>query len=92
MPAYLLDIVSNPDNEGEAFSVEKDVKNQNKQTIKIRSEVGAEIAHRIDEPQHHSVRKEMERGRLLYHVAFDGGKAYLDVDSLKTLLDIRGEF
>jgi len=29
-------------------------------------------------PEHHSVMKELERGRLLFYVTFEGGKGYLD--------------
>ncbi|MDR1896412.1 MAG: AccI family restriction endonuclease [Prevotellaceae bacterium] len=35
-----------------------------------------------------SVRKEMDRGRLLFYVTFKGGTAYLDIDNLKTMLKI----
>jgi len=42
------------------FSVEKDSKNQNKTTIKIRSKSGIQIAYKVEEPKHKSVRKEME--------------------------------
>ena len=30
----------------------------------------------------------MGRGRLLFYVTFDGGTAYLDINSLKQLLNI----
>lgn len=84
----ILSIISDSDNEGTLFSVEKDAKNQNKTTIKIRSSVGTEIASKVDEPNHHSKRKEMDRGRLLFYVAFDSGHAYLDVEGVKSLLKI----
>lgn len=90
--AEILKIISNPNNEGSIFSVESDTKNQNKTTIKIKSSEGIEIATKIDEPSHRSVRKEIDRGRLLYYVAFDGGTAYLDIDNLKHLLNINGQF
>jgi type II restriction enzyme len=85
----ILQIVSNPDNDGLIFSVEADAKNQNKTTIKINSNSGIEIACKIDEPNHKSVRKEMDRGRLLFYVTFEGGTAYLDIDNLKTILEIK---
>lgn len=88
----ILSIISNSDNEGVLFSIESDTKNQNKTTIKIKSNSGIEIASRVDEPSHKSVRKELDRGRLLFYVTFDGGTAYLDVDNLKGLLGIQGEF
>lgn len=88
----ILTLISNPDREGEDFSVESDAKNQNKTTIKIRSRIGAEVASKVDEPAHRSLRKEMARGRLLFYVAFSGGMAYLDVDNIKTLLGVNGTF
>lgn len=88
----ILEIISNPENEGAIFSVESDTKNQNKTTIKIKSKTGTEIAYRVDEPEHRSVRKEMGRGRLLFYVSFNGGTAYLDIDNLKNLLNIKDPF
>lgn len=88
----ILKIISNSDNEGIVFSVESDAKNQNKTTIKIKSKTGVEIASKVDEPSHKSVRKEMDRGRLLFYVTFQGGTAYLDVENLKQILNINGEF
>lgn len=87
----ILRIVSDSDKEGSTFSVESDTKNQNKTTIKIRSKAGIEIASKVDEPQHESVRKEMERGRLLFYVTFKGGSAYLDIANLKKVLNIEDE-
>jgi type II restriction enzyme len=84
----ILQIISNSDNDGVIFSVESDTKNQNKTTIKISSKSGVEIASKIDEPLHKSVRKEMDRGRLLFYVTFKGGTAYLDIDNLKTILGV----
>lgn len=87
----MLNIISDSNNEGVLFSIEQDVKNQNKTTIKIRSDAGCEIAHKVDEPSHNSVRKEMSRGRLLFYVSFQGGSAYLNLDNLKLILNIRDE-
>ncbi|GHT19824.1 hypothetical protein AGMMS4957_04970 [Bacteroidia bacterium] len=88
----ILQIISNPDNDGVIFSVESDTKNQNKTTIKINSKSGIEIASKVDEPLHKSVRKEMDRGRLLFYVTFNGGTAYLDIENLKTILKIPNDF
>lgn len=85
----ILQIISDPDNEGVVFSVETDTKNQNKTTIKINSKSGALVASKVDEPLHESVRKEMDRGRLLFYVSFKGGTAYLDIQNLKTILEIK---
>jgi type II restriction enzyme len=89
----ILQIIADTDNDGVIYSVETDTKNQNKTAIKINSKIGAPIASRVDEPLHQSVRKEMERGRLLFYVTFQGGAAYLDIDNLKTVLGIKdGDF
>lgn len=88
----ILQIISNPDNDGLIFSVESDTKNQNKTTIKINSKSGTEIAYKVDEPCHTSVRKEMDRGRLLFYVTFKGGTAYLDIDKLTNILGIESDF
>lgn len=88
----ILTIISDSDNEGLIFSVESDTKNQNKTTIKIKSTSGTVIASRVDEPQHQSRRKEMDRGRLLFYVTFNGGTAHLDIDNLKNTLGIEGIF
>ena len=84
----ILTFISNSDNEGIIFSVEKDNKNQNKTTIKINSKSGKLIADKVEEPQHISIRKEMARGRLLFYVKFEGGKVCLDVNNLIQLLGI----
>ncbi len=84
----ILKLISNSDNEGSIFSVEQDTKNQNKTTIKINSKKGIQIAYKIVEPEHKSVRKEMDRGRLLFYVTFKGGTAYLDIKNLQTILGI----
>lgn len=84
----ILTTISNSDNDGVIFSVEKDVQNQNKTTIKINSKTGYPIASKVDEPTHESIRKEMDRGRLLFYVTFKGGTAYLDLDNLRTILGI----
>ena len=74
----ILAFSSDPRNEGAIFSVERDVKNQRKTTIKINIQAGKEILGRIDMPEHRSAQKELERGRLLFYVAFRGGRGYLD--------------
>jgi type II restriction enzyme len=87
----ILTIISDSDQEGRLFSVEKDIKNQNKTTIKIDPKAGILIAMKVDEPNHQSVRKEMNRGRLLFYVKFEGGTAYLDVQNLCNILSITEE-
>lgn len=76
----ILEISSDPSKEGVVFSVEEDIKNQGKTTIKINVQVGKEVIGKIDMPEHRSALKELDRGRLLFFVQFVGGKGYLDHD------------
>ncbi|MCB0535515.1 MAG: AccI family restriction endonuclease [Saprospiraceae bacterium] len=62
----ILELVSNDENEEKFFSIEQDVKNQQKTTIKVNIQVGKEILGRIDMPNHKSSIKELDRGRLLF--------------------------
>lgn len=82
---HILELVSNPELEDKEYFIEKDTKNQNKTTIKIPSQNGICLAGAVKEPCHHSVRKELNRGRLLFYVKFDGGEAYLDKENFDTL-------
>jgi type II restriction enzyme len=84
----ILQVISDSNNEGVIFSIESDNKNQNKTTYKIKTNEGIEIASKVDEPDHKSVRKEMNRGRLLFYVTFKGGKAYLDIENFSRILGI----
>jgi len=74
----ILALISDSAREGDVFSIEKDVKNQGKTTIKVNVQVGKELLGRIDMPDHRSAMKELERGRLLFYVTFSGGRGYLD--------------
>jgi type II restriction enzyme len=87
----ILTIISDSDNEGIKFFVEGDVKNQNKVTVKINSKEGVEIADKIEMPEHKSAMKELDRGRLLFYVTFEGGVACLDVNNLLEILNINTE-
>lgn len=84
---HILELISNPDLEDDKYFIEQDTKNQNKTTIKIPSQDGVCLAQAVTEPNHHSVRKELNKGRLLFYVKFDGGEAYLDKESFDTLFD-----
>lgn len=84
----ILEIISDSNNEGVNFRVEKNKKNQDKPTIHIYSSSSEIIASKVDEPTHESIRKEMDRGRLLFYVTFKGGTAYLDLDYLRNILGI----
>lgn len=84
----ILSLLTEPEKEGEHYEISKDIKNQNKTTIKINTRNTSQVAYKILEPEHKSVRREMGRGRLLFYVSFEKGTAYLDIDSLKNLLNI----
>jgi type II restriction enzyme len=84
----ILKLIADSDKEGIDYFIESDTKNQNKTTIKINSKLGQEVACRIDMPEHKSKMKELARGRLLFYIIFNGGKAYLDIDNLLKLLNI----
>lgn len=85
----ILELVSNPDLEEDKFYIEKDTKNQNKTTIKIPSQNCTCLAEVVTEPNHHSVRKELNKGRLLFYVKFDGGNACLDANNFESLFGIK---
>lgn len=84
---HILELVSNPDLEDDKYFIEQDTKNQNKTTIKIPSQDGVCLAQAVTEPDHHSVRKELNKGRLLFYVKFDGGEAFLDKQNFDSLFD-----
>jgi len=84
----ILSLITETEKEGEYYDISKDIKNQNKTTIKINTRKTEQIAYKIEEPEHNSVRREMGRGRLLFYVTFEKGTAYLDIEKLKSLLNI----
>ncbi len=84
----ILTLITETEKEGEYYEISKDIKNQNKTTIKINTRKAHQIAYKIDEPKHRSVRREMGRGRLLFYVTFDEGTACLDIENVKSLLNI----
>lgn len=82
----ILELISDPNLEGEKYFIEADEKNQNKTTIKIPSQNGICLAQKVDEPKHSSVRKELNKGRLLFYVKFEGGEAFLNKQNFDSLL------
>ncbi|HPO62068.1 MAG TPA: AccI family restriction endonuclease [Candidatus Kapabacteria bacterium] len=84
----ILSLITETDKEGEYYEISKDIKNQNKTTIKINTRKTFQVAYRVEEPEHSSVRREMGRGRLLFYVTFNGGIAYLDIENLQLLLEL----
>jgi type II restriction enzyme len=85
----ILEILGNSKNEGNIFFVEADTKNQNKTTTKISIKQGVELAHKVVMPEHKSKMRELARGRLLFHVTFNGGEALLNMDNFKSILGIQ---
>lgn len=84
----ILELIFNPDLEDDKYFIEQDTKNQNKTTIKIPSQDGICLAQSVTEPEHYSVRKELNKGRLLFYVKFDGGEACLDAANFQSLFGI----
>lgn len=84
---HILELISNPDLEDDKYFIEQDTKNQNKTTIKIPSQDGYCLAQSVTEPDHQSVRKELNKGRLLFYVKFDGGEAFLDKKNFDSLFE-----
>ncbi|PIS35653.1 MAG: hypothetical protein COT36_01240 [Parcubacteria group bacterium CG08_land_8_20_14_0_20_38_56] len=69
-----------------AFVVEKNPKNQYKETIHIFLSNGHLLSKRLSEPKLIGSRKELSGGRLLHYVSFEGGEAKLNTAILKKLL------
>ncbi|CAA0195819.1 Type-2 restriction enzyme AccI [Tenacibaculum maritimum] len=84
----ILSLLTEPEKEETHYEISQDVKNQNKTTVKINTRNTNQVAYKVLEPEHKSVRREMGRERLLFYVSFEKGTAYLDIDSLKELLNI----
>lgn len=82
---HILELISDPELEDEIYTIEEDIKNQNKTTIKIPPYEGICLAETVSEPRHYSVRKELNKGRLLFYVKFDGGGAVLDKENFDEL-------
>ncbi|MGK7943506.1 MAG: AccI family restriction endonuclease [Microcystaceae cyanobacterium] len=82
----ILQLVTQEDNEGTIFSIERDVKNQRKTTVKININIGREIIGKIDMPKHKSMLKELNRGRLLFYVTFESSKGYLDQEIFERVI------
>ena len=82
----ILKISSNPAQEGRLFSIEKDVKNQEKTTVKIDIKAAVPLIDEISMPQHTSQLKQLNRGRLLFYVTFAGGHGRVNIKNLKDCL------
>ena len=84
----ILELISNPANEGEKFYVEGDVKNQNKTVIKIQTITEKQILDQVEIPTHYSQMKELARGNLLFYVKFKRSPAKILKESFHELFGI----
>lgn len=84
---HILELIANPKLEDVKYFIEQDTKNQNKTTIKIPAQENICIAQAVTEPNHHSVRKELSKGRLLFYVGFEGGDAFIDKQNFDALFE-----
>lgn len=82
----ILNIASDYKRESIDFSIEKDVKNQGKTTIKINVHAADLIIDEIKIPEHYSSMKELDRGRLLFFVKFRGDSGYIKGEIFKKLM------
>ena len=82
----ILRISSDPKNEGIRFSIERDTKNQGKTTVKIDVRTTELVIDEIVMPNHNSQMKELDRGRLLFYVRFDGGEGSLKESVFENIL------
>jgi hypothetical protein len=64
----ILEILSNPENKNEKYSIDRDTKNQFKTTIKINIDEGTCIYSSLHFPKSESQRKILEKGRVLHFV------------------------
>lgn len=69
-----------------AFVIEKNPKNQFKETIHIPLTRGIVLSSDVKEPEILGTRKELAGGRLLHHISFKGGGASLDKKLLLSLI------
>ncbi|MDD2446012.1 MAG: AccI family restriction endonuclease [Clostridia bacterium] len=74
-------------NNSPAFVIEKNPKNQYKETIHIYLDRGHILSNKMDFPKLVGTRKELAGGRLLHYVTFDGGNTDLNKDDLIKLIE-----
>lgn len=70
-----------------AFVIEKNPKNQYKETIHIFLNQGYVLSRNVEEPELIPKRKKLAAGRLLHYVSFRGGKAKIDDKLLLNLIE-----
>ena len=74
-------------NNDPAFVIEKNPKNQYKETIHIFLNQGYVLSKNVEEPELIPKRKELAAGRLLHYVSFLGGKAEINNKLLLSLIE-----
>lgn len=70
-----------------AFVIEKNPKNQYKETIHIYLDRGHVLSNKIEFPNLIGTRKELSGGRLLHYVTFDGGDTEINKNDLVKLIE-----
>lgn len=70
-----------------AFQIEKNPKNQYKETIHIFLNQGHLLSENISQPDLIGSRKELSGGRLLHYVSFLGGKTHIKEEILLNLIE-----
>lgn len=70
-----------------AFVIEKNPKNQYKETIHIYLDRGHVLSDKMDFPKLVGSRKELAGGRLLHYVSFDGGSTEINKNDLIKLIE-----
>ncbi|MFZ2125102.1 MAG: AccI family restriction endonuclease [Candidatus Saccharimonadales bacterium] len=73
--------------ESPAFVIEKNPKNQFKETIHIYLDRGHLLSDKMDFPKLVGTRKELAGGRLLHYVRFEGGDVEIDKNELVKLIE-----
>ena len=81
----ILTLLANPEKEGIEYSIEGDVKNQYKQTVKINAAKQNSVLQQIDLPSHKSIMKELGRGRLLFYVTFGNSASIINQEGFRQL-------
>ena len=70
-----------------AFKIEKNAKNQSKETIHLFLNQGLKISNSVPLPAVLGNRKELSGGRLLHYASFESGKTILDIQALLSLIE-----
>lgn len=85
----ILKIISEDSIDDSDYSVERDIKNQNKTTIKISTRKCTKVMENIELPKHFSECKQIGvRGRLLFYVNFEPSEGKIIKDNISQLLGV----